>query len=150
MLSKVDRRILNDAFVPRRESARHVSGEWITVQETLFPGYVFAETSHPDKLSGSLRAVPLFTKLLKSDCAFIPLDRGEAAFLKDFGGAGHVIRMSRAIEVGDVIKVTEGPLQGREVLIQAIDRHKRTAFIQMMMFGSLHTIRIGLEVVGRR
>jgi transcriptional antiterminator NusG len=46
--------------------------------------------------------------------------------------------------------VTKGPLRGYEGLIANIDRHKRTAELEIQMFGRTKRVRIGLEIVRKR
>lgn len=49
--------------------------------------------------------------------------------------------------VGDKIQITIGPLVGLEGLIVGINRHKRKAWLETMMFGRKQTIKVGLETV---
>ncbi|MCD8361556.1 MAG: hypothetical protein LUC98_01135 [Lachnospiraceae bacterium] len=43
--------------------------------------------------------------------------------------------------------ITSGPLAGREGCIRKIDRHKRTAKIQVEMFGQVIDATVGVEIV---
>ena len=47
------------------------------------------------------------------------------------------------------VKVTSGPLQGKEGYIRKIDRHKRKAWLEIEMFGRAQNIQVGLEIVAK-
>ena len=140
---------IKECFVPRREIFRREAGEWTTVRETLFPGYLFVETDDVSKVMERLARVPAFTRLLgKSDERVIPLSQDEVAWLTALmQPLDKVVEMSTGVIEGDRVIVTDGPLVGREALISKIDRHKRLAYLDMRMFGRTKTIKVGLEIV---
>lgn len=149
LINKLLSEYVSDCFVPRREVKRKVGGEWTFVRETLFPGYLFVETSSIQQVSDRLSRVPAFTRLLgKSDEKIIPLSPDEVAWLTALmQPLDKVVEMSVGVIEGDRVVVTDGPLVGHEALISKIDRHKRLAWLDMHMFGGTKTIRVGLEIV---
>ena len=110
---------IKECFVPRREIFRREAGEWTTVRETLFPGYLFVETDDVSKVMERLARVPAFTRLLgKSDERVIPLSQDEVAWLTALmQPLDKVVEMSTGVIEGDRVIVTSGPLVGREALI---------------------------------
>ena len=79
--------LINDCYVPRREVMRRVEGEWVTIRETLFPGYLFVETKKIQHVMGRLARIPAFTRLLGvGDEKVISLSPDEVAWLKDDKG----------------------------------------------------------------
>lgn len=142
------KRILKECFVPRYQVERKFHGVYKTLTRNLFPGYVIAVTSYIEQLNHILYKVPMFTKVLGSDQAFIPLERTEMAFINSFTIEKHrVIRMSKAVKEGDHIRVVEGPMVGCEGWIKEINRRKGTARIETAAFGRTLTVEIGLAVV---
>lgn len=141
--------LVGECFIPRREVFRHVDGEWVSVTETLFPGYVFVRTNQIQQVSERLGSVPAFTRLLgKSDERIIPLSSEEVAWLEALlVPVSKVLEKSMGVIEGDRVIVTEGPLKGHEAQISKIDRHKRAAYLDMRMFGRRKTIKVGLEIV---
>ena len=84
--------------------------------------------------------------------AVATLSDEEVAFVRDFGGARHVVEMSRGAIVDGRLVVSEGPLAGREHLVAKIDRHKRIAFLDIRTGAALGgggAVRVGLEVVSK-
>jgi transcriptional antiterminator NusG len=57
--------------------------------------------------------------------------------------------MSKGIIEGDHIIVESGPLKGYEGFIKKIDRHKRIAFIDVELFNTVTTVKVGLEIVSK-
>ena len=60
-----------------------------------------------------------------------------------------LVAMSTGYIEGDRVTIVDGPLEGLETVIRKIDRHKRTALVEMHMFGRVQEVAVGLEVVGR-
>ena len=141
--------MINDCYVPRREVMRREEGQWATVRETLFPGYIFVETREIQLVMESLARIPAFTRVLGvSDERVIPLSPDEVAWLTALmKPLDKVVEMSVGVIEGDRVMVTSGPLKGHEALISRIDRHKRAAYLDMRMFGRTKTIKVGLEIV---
>ena len=143
----VDGRTLKEAFIPQREIMRHRAGEWVKSHEILFPGYLFVITKDPDELFAQLVKVPAFTRLLGSDEAFVPLTSEEVHLINAFAGDDHVVEMSEGIVEGDEIRILRGPLRDHDAIIKKIDRHKRVAYVQMLILGRETSVKLGLEIV---
>ena len=146
----VDESVIGEIFVPCFEAMRRWKGEWHKRTERLTPGYLYVETSDVEKLALQLRRVPAFTKLLGNNEVFIPLNDDEVAWLNAFtGNDRRVIEMSEGIMEGSKVIVLCGPLMGHEAEIKRIDRHRRTAELEIHMLGRVKTIRLGLEIVSK-
>lgn len=146
----IDECVIGEIFVPRFEAMRRWKGEWYKHTERLTPGYLYVETSDVEKLSLQLRRVPTFTKLLGNNEVFIPLNGDEVAWLNAFAGdERRVVEMSEGIMEGSKVIVLRGPLMGHEAEIKRIDRHRRTAELEIHMLGRVKTIRLGLEIVSK-
>lgn len=146
----IDSKILQDCFVPEYETMRKIKGEWRTIRQRLFPGYLFVVTDSISSLLPELRRIPADIRLLgqnEGKGAVLPLLAEEQDWIAAFIDETHCVRMSEGYIEGETITVTKGPLLGQEAIIQKIDRHKRRAVIEMTMFGRTITATIGLEVV---
>lgn len=72
------------------------------------------------------------------------------AWLNAFAGdERRVVEMSEGIMEGGKVIVLRGPLMGHEAEIKRIDRHRRTAELEIRMLGRVKTIRLGLEIVSK-
>ena len=54
---------------------------------------------------------------------------------------------SRGYVQNGIITITEGPLKGLEPQIRKIDRHKRTAWLEVELRGEKREVRVGVEIV---
>ena len=125
--SLVEDDVLQECFVPRYEVQKQFRGQWRTCTATLFPW------------------------VLSNDGGFGPLERDEVAWIDAFTEKGHrTVGVSEGVIEGDRIIVLKGPLVGREGWIRKINRRKRTAYLEIDMFGRTIQTKIGLGIVRKR
>lgn len=142
--------IIERCFIPRYEEVKRYKGEWHRETKILFPGYVFVVSSDIRQLFAGLKSVIGLTKLLGTGDTIIPLTQEETDFLLQFGGKDQVVKLSEGIIENDRVIVTDGPLKGYEGLICKVDRHRKKAWLKMMIFGRMLEIEVGLEIVEKR
>lgn len=113
-------------------------GKWHLERRTVLPGYVFvagvdvlAKTDYQGSAKNNW-------EVSVSPC--------EAPYLKKLCDDSYLIEISRGVIRKGIAIVTNGPLKGREKLIQRINRHKRTAEIEIPFAGSQRRITVGLEI----
>lgn len=146
----IDKEVLKECFIPYVSRVKKFRGKWNEIEEILFKGYVFLISDDVEKLYNQLKKIPDLTKLLgKYDKDIYPLNDEEVAFLKSFGKEDHLVDMSVGYIEGDTIKVTRGPLRGKEAMIKKIDRHKRIAEIEVEFFNQVTTAKVGLEIISK-
>ncbi len=142
--------ILSDIYYPEIERKKRYHGNWHMVKQKMFPGYIFIETNDVNKLWCDLLGVPKFTKLVGAGNCPIALSEREISFITATTGDDHIAEVSTGFIEGDRLVVTSGPLVGQEGLVKKIDRHKRTALLEMEMFGRTVNMTMGLEVVEKK
>ena len=123
-------------------------GSWHLERRPLLPGYVF--------LSGDL-AVPE-DELLPGDMflpeAYVAGPEGrktsmipcEPPYMKMLCQKDNLVAISKGVIKNGRPMVTSGPLKGREELIRRIDRHKRTAEIEIPLGAGKTQVTVGLEI----
>lgn len=141
------------AFSPNKEAIFRRKGVDNVNQEILFPGYVFIETIKSyHELS---KEIQYLISTLKEVYGFLHYaDQKEAALREEekkeilsmCGGDG-CLRNSVGIIEGDKVRILSGPLTGKEASIRKINRHKRQAAIEMMVFGEIKEILVALEII---
>ena len=142
-----------DVFSPYRKSLRKYKGENKEVIERCFPGYIFVETNDVKQLFRQLYFTPGFQKLLGREEGtenFVPLDKDETRMIDILYSKNndHITEISNIeVQVGQTIKVLDGPLMGLETQIKKVDLHKRTVTVEFMMCGRLVTSPIGINIV---
>ena len=107
-------------------------GSWHLERRKLLPGWIF--------LSG--------TKAIESkrDGDIISPVPYETSCLRELCQEEHLIGMSKGVIKDGKPVVTSGPLKGRESLIRRIDRHKRTAEIEIPFVEDDMRVIVGLEI----
>jgi len=114
-------------------------GKWHLENRMLLPGYIF--------LSGTKTMV--LGDICKDNKGMernVSLVSCEIPYMAEMCQNGNLIGMSRGIIRHGNIMVISGPLEGREGLIRRIDRHKRTAEIEIPFAGNRKYVTVGLEI----
>jgi transcriptional antiterminator NusG len=154
----LERRIPADTYerivIPEKICRKKIKGEWHDVQTRLFPGYIFVVTEDITAFAGefaeAFNDVPEFTKLLGTDDEICPVYPDEEAILERLAGKDETVGMSTGIIENDKVRILEGPLVGLEGTVKKINRHKRTAVLQMEFFDRVMHAEVGLEITEKR
>ena len=133
------------------ERNRKVNGVWKTVHKTLFPGYLFVNTDADriESFAEQIRHSDQFAVVLSTNDVFTPVSDEEVFLIENAYANNGVLGSSIGVIEGDKVKILSGPLIGKEGLIKSINRHKRSAVIELIMFGRVSTIKIGLEIISK-
>ena len=126
------------------------SGKWVKVEKLLIPSYVFVETERVEDFADSLHRIPGFTVVLHTGDHFSPLSEHEQYVLRRLIGDSDVVDLSSGFLTGDKVSIVSGPLVGLEGQIKRIDRHHRTAILEMTMFNKTTDVKVGLEIVEKK
>lgn len=59
----------------------------------------------------------------------------------------HVAEIFQGMLVGKRLTIESGPMEGMEVMVKKIDRHKRMAVLEVEMLVRLVELKMGVEVV---
>ena len=107
--------LITSAYIPKMKKYKKYRGDWHTVEEILFPGYIFIETDNIRELYYDLQKVPKLTKILGIDGDVIyPLSESEVYFIKSFcDNDDHTVDISTGFIEGDRVIITDGPLLGK-------------------------------------
>jgi transcriptional antiterminator NusG len=136
-----------ELFIPKYARKKRYRGAWNVEQKVLFPGYVFVDTEAIEKVAKQLSAVPCMTKLLRHGDDIVPITREEQTYLANLMDEQHIVQISTGLVIGDEIWITEGALRNYRGQIKRIDRHRRTAELEVNLFGRKTPVQVGLEVI---
>lgn len=87
------------------------------------------------------------TKLIGTGDEIVPLVQEEIDLLMKIGTDKQLVEISSGIIENDRVQILAGPLMGMEGNIRRIDRHKRTAYLEIEMFGRTVEMKVGLEII---
>jgi transcriptional antiterminator NusG len=154
VISSVEVSLISPFIVTKEKYFRKSSGG-IFRKNICFPGYLFIETDLPaEKLTGSIQEVIQHTKgvyrlLSYTDTHDIFIHERELFTLKRLCDGNACIRNSVGIIIGDTIQINSGPLVGMESIIKKIDRHERSAVIELDLLGALRNVTVPLEIIAK-
>lgn len=144
---KVPPEIMKRCYIPYYERQRKYKGSWHMEQRILFPGYVFVISDELEELFIGLKSVIGLTKLIGTGQEIVPLTEQEVTLIERLGNDDGLVEISQGIIQGGRTVITSGPLKGLEGCIRRIDRHKRTAQIELEMMGRIVETQVGLEIL---
>ena len=107
-------------------------------ERAVLPGYIF--------LSGTEKAILKRQVWERKESGDISMAPCEPPYLKYLCTKGNLVGMSRGNIKNGILEITSGPLRGREQLVKKIDRHKRTAEIEIPLEGRNRRVTVGLEI----
>lgn len=138
-------------FTPYSVKMKKYLGEWHLCREPLFPGYVFVISSQPEELYQALKRIPRLTRLLGTGENWTHMSQEDIDTVHRLAGPTAsqewLTDFSRGYVQNGIITITEGPLKGLEPQIRKIDRHKRTAWLEVELMGEKREVRVGVEIV---
>lgn len=151
ILKMVNPDILERCYLPYRERLKKLNGQWRIVDEILFEGYVFIETTKPLDLYMQLKKIPKLTKMLydydEKQPFFIDLTEKDIQFIEYMIAEGCYLRLSE-IRIGPEreIEILSGPLLEFAEQITDINLHKRYANVHMQFLDKEADIYFGIKI----
>lgn len=134
-----------------RNRKKKYEGQWRTVGEDLFPGYVFIDTDQPDRVYRELKKAAR-PRLLFSDGEYVvSLENHEAALLETIADKNGIVGISRVTVSGDgTIRYLSGPLINVRDRVRKVNLHKRIAEVEASLLGRSQILYLGIEIEDTR
>jgi transcriptional antiterminator NusG len=126
-----------------------VNGKIISVLRSIIPGYVFFENKN-------LLDIFCWKNICKMQYIYYPLKyednerelRGKDLEFADWlKGNNGIIKISKAVEIGNTIKVMEGPLKNYEGKITKINKRQKCAAVKVSGEGIENVIWLSYECI---
>jgi transcriptional antiterminator NusG len=155
VISSVEVSLISPFIITKEKYFRKSSEDRGFRKNICFPGYLFIETDLPaEKLVESIQEVIQHTKgiyqlLSYTDTKDIFIRERELFMLKRLCDGNACIKNSVGLIIGDMIRISSGPLAGMESIIKKIDRHERSAIIELDVLGALRNVTVPLEITAK-
>ena len=121
-------------IVPTEEEIEIKNGQRRTVHKKVFPGYVLVQMRMNDNSWYVVRNTPGVTSFVGHGNRPTPLDDTEVkAILKQMEEEAPKVRVS--YQVGQAIKITDGPFTDFEGIVDAIDHERGRVRVLVSFFG---------------
>jgi transcription termination/antitermination protein NusG len=123
-----------DAIVPKEKKIKIKDGKRTTVEEKIFPGYVLVDMIVTDDSWYVVRNTPNVTGFVGSGTIPTPVSEEEWSFLTKRMGAEEP-KFKVDFEVGELVRITDGPFKEYEGKIGEIDQAKGKVKVMVTIFG---------------
>ena len=118
-------------------------------EKVAFPGYFFIESDVPEQLEKKLLRIPGVVTPVRIGGGFNPIREEEEVMLRQLMDENDCILYSIGNLVDGKLIVEEGPLKKFTGKVMRIERHDRWADIEMPLFETCKTMKVGLEIKAR-
>lgn len=123
-----------DAIVPKEKKIKIKDGKRTTVEEKIFPGYVLVNMIVTDDSWYVVRNTPNVTGFVGSGTIPTPVSEEEWSYLNKRMGAEEP-KFKVDFEVGELVRITDGPFKDYEGKIGEIDQTKGKVKVMVTIFG---------------
>jgi transcription termination/antitermination protein NusG len=138
--------------VPTESVTEVRRGKKIQSERKFFPGYVLAKLTMTDDVYHLVKDQPKVTGFLGANNKPQPISEAEAARIlntKEAAAAAPKARISVDYEIGDQVKVLEGPFASFNGLVEEIDFDKGRVKVSVSIFGRPTPVELEFEQVER-
>jgi len=126
-------RIFN-VVVPKEKKIKIKGGKRVVIEEKIYPNYVFVDMTVTDDSWYVVRNTPRVTGFIGSGITPVPISDEEIKkILKQTGQEEPTYKID--IEVGDLVKIIDGPFKEFEGKINDVDKEKGKVKVLVNMFG---------------
>jgi len=145
--------LVENVEVPTEKVTEVRRGKKVTSDRKFFPGYVLAKLSMSDDVYHLVKNTPKVTGFLGSSGKPQPISDAEAARIlntKDEAAkAEPKTRISVDYEIGDNVKVLDGPFASFNGVVEELDFEKGRVKVGVSIFGRATPVELEFEQVER-
>ncbi|MEM0985894.1 MAG: transcription termination/antitermination protein NusG [Pseudomonadota bacterium] len=130
--------LIAEIQVPSEEVVEISRGKKKTVDKRFFPGYVLMKTQLTDEIYHLVRDTPKVTGFLGAEGGKKPLPVPQREVDRILGTAEEVAERPRpqvSFEIGEQVRVNDGPFQGFEGGVEEIDDETARLKVTVSIFG---------------
>lgn len=123
-----------DVMVPKEKKIKIKSGKRVTVEEKMYPGYVFVHMIVSDDSWFVVRNTPNVTGFIGAGTTPIPISPEEIDTIKKKTQKDDV-KHTMNVEVDDLVKIVDGPFKDFEGKVSEVDEARGRLKVLVNMFG---------------
>ena len=136
IISKDMGSLIEEVLVPTEEVVEIRRGEKVQSEKKFFPGYILIKMDMTDETWHLIKAQPKVTGFLGGKGKPVPISEAEANRLIDQISEGiERPRSSVVYEIGEEVRVSDGPFQSFNGLVEEIDEDKSRLKVAVSIFG---------------
>lgn len=123
-----------DVIVPKEKKIKVKNGKRVTVEERIYPGYVFVEMIVTDNSWYIVRNTPNVTGFIGAGTTPIPVSPDEMNFITK-KTTKEEPKYTLNVDVDDLVKIIDGPFKDFEGKVSEVDESKGKLKVLVNMFG---------------
>jgi transcriptional antiterminator NusG len=123
-----------DVIVPKEKKIKVKNGKRVTVEERIYPGYVFVEMIVTDNSWYVVRNTPNVTGFIGAGTTPIPVSPDEMNFINK-KTTKEEPKYTLNVDVDDLVKIVDGPFKDFEGKVSEVDESKGKLKVLVNMFG---------------
>lgn len=128
--------LLEEVIVPTEEIVEIKRGQKVNAERKFFPGYVLAKIDMTDEVWHMIKDTPKVTGFLGAGNKPHPITDKEAErLLKQLREGMDNPRPSVTFEIGEEVKVSEGPFASFNGTVEEVDEEKGRVKVSVSIFG---------------
>jgi len=131
--------LIEEIEVPTEEVVEVTRGKKKTVEKRFFPGYVLMKTALTDDIYHLVKDTPKVTGFLGAEGGKKPLPVRQREVDRILGtsedGVPERVRPTVTYEIGEEVRVNDGPFQGFEGAVEEIDDENGRLKVMVSIFG---------------
>ncbi len=125
-----------DIMVPTEEIVEVKRGQRVNAERKFFPGYVLAKLDMSDDVWHMIKDTPKVTGFLGAGNRPSPISEKEAnALMKQIQEGIESPRPSVVFDIGEEVKVADGPFASFNGIVEEIDEDKAKLKVSVSIFG---------------
>ncbi len=137
--------------VPTEKVTEVRRGKKVQTERKFFPGYVLAKLEMNDQVYHLVRNTPKVTGFLGSSGKPQPISEAEAARILSTRADAEALqpktRRKVSFEIGDSVKVLDGPFASFSGLVEEIDYEKGRVKVSVSIFGRATPVELDFDQV---
>ena len=145
--------LVEDVEVPTETVTEVRRGKKVQSERKFFPGYVLAKLSMNDDVYHLVKNTPKVTGFLGSSGKPIPITEAEAARIldsKEEAAAKPKTQIRVDYEIGDQVKVLDGPFASFNGVVEELDFDKAKVKVSVSIFGRATPVELEFTQVNKQ
>lgn len=149
---KAEKQNLVDSFqeilVPTEEVVEIKRGQKANVERKVFPGYIMVRMDMNDTTWHLVKDIPRVTGFLGAKGKPAPITNAEAErLMKQLQEGAERPRTSILYEIGETVKVTDGPFNSFTGVVENVDNDKTRLTVSVSIFGRATPVELDFTQV---